>query len=334
MPQDFLHRFPRLAHSLVPTPFHKLEALSEELGVNICCKRDDLTGFGFGGNKTRKLDFLVAEALSLHATDLVATGGVQSNFCRMAAAYASREGLPCHLVLGGLGAEAARGGNLLLDRLYGARLHFVDSDDWADWEAEAERVSQQLRNMERSPFRIPIGGSTPVGALGYALAFREILDDASRLGVTVGAIVHACSSGGTQAGLLAGRAQAAWTGAVRGIGVAKTGAQLAGDVLTLARATATLLDADVHEGDVHVDDRWAGDAYGTPTREGREAQHLFARLEGLVLDDVYTAKAAAGLIGMCRAGDFTPADTVVFLHTGGSPHVFAGYEGAADPPEA
>lgn len=327
MPHALLPRMARLHRSLVPTPFHHLDALSAYLGANIWCKRDDLTGFGFGGNKTRKLDFLIAEAVAAGATDIITTGGVQSNFCRMTAAYAARERIACHLVLGGAGAAASRGGNLALDALFGAKLSLVETDDWSEWEAEAAAVAQRLRNDDRKPWRLPIGGSTPVGAMGYVHAMLELLGDAARAGLEITDIVHASSSGGTQAGLLAGAALAGWRGRVHGIAVAKSEVQLAGEVRSLRSETLALTDwegdADAAGAVVSVDERWIGEAYAVPSREGREAQSVFARFEGIVLDDVYTAKAAAALVGMCRAGEFDDDALIVFLHTGGSPQLFA-----------
>ncbi|MBL0175114.1 MAG: pyridoxal-phosphate dependent enzyme [Ignavibacteria bacterium] len=311
-------------YSLLPTPFHRLPVLSRELGIDLWCKRDDLTGFGFGGNKTRKLDFLLAEAQEQGATDLIAVGGVQSNFCRIAAAYAARAGLRCHLVLGGSDAHRARGGNLALDALFGAELLMVDTDEWTAWEMRASALAAGLAARGLRPYSMPIGGSTPTGALGYAAAMRELLDDAARAGASITTIVHASSSGGTQAGLLAGAAEAGWEGRIIGIEVAKSPEPFRPRVLQLAAATAERLGTRAPGADeVVLDPRWIGEAYATPSPAGREAQQLFARREGIVLDDVYTAKAAAGLIGLAKQGELARNETVVFLHTGGSPQFFS-----------
>ncbi len=314
---------PDITRSLLPTPFHRLERLSEYLGADVYCKRDDLTGFGFGGNKTRKLDYLVSEALRRNATDLIAVGAVQSNFCRMAAAYASASGLNCHLVLGGKEPPAYTG-NLLLDALFGAELYFVESDRWDDWEYKAAETENTLRNEGRRPYRMPIGGSTPTGARGYVAAFGEILRDAGDANVEISEIVHASSSGGTQAGLVVGQVRHEWKGRVIGVSVAWPADVLRGIVVRLARETAVAAGGEIDEPPVLVDDRWIGEGYAIPTAEGSEAQRLFARLEGIILDDVYTAKAAAALIGRCRAGEIGKGGVVVFLHTGGSPGLFAG----------
>ena len=314
---------PRNRLSLLPTPLHRLDRLSDLLGINLFCKRDDLTGFGFGGNKTRKLDFLLGAARQAGATDLVAPGGVQSNFCRITAAYAAREGLGCHLVLGGSAEHDGDNGNLRLDRLFGAAIHRVRSDDWNDWEAVVRTISEGLIAEGREPYPMPVGGSSPIGACGYVEAMGELLRDAETLGIAVDLILHATSSAGTQAGLLAGKQMTRWPGRVLGIAVAKSKTQLGREVLALARRVAELPGVHIPEAIVEVDDRFIGAGYAQPTGEAQEAQELFARHEGIVLDGVYTAKAAAGLIALCRDGEIAPGSMVVFIHTGGSPHVFA-----------
>lgn len=312
-----------LSLSLLPTPFHRLERLSEHLGVDIWCKRDDLTGFGAGGNKTRKLDYLFADALDRKATDVIAVGGVQSNFCRMACAYAARLKMRCHLVLGGQQAAQTSTGNVLLDQLFGASIYRVSSDDWFEWERQSQELEDELNNAGAETYRLLIGGSTPLGALGYVNAMQELLDDARNASIAISRIVHASSSGGTQAGLLVGAARESWKGRIHGIGVAKSMGELADDIQRLAMETAKLAGVEFGDASVHVDTRWIGPAYATPSPEGKEAQQLFARLEGIVLDDVYTSKAAAGLIGMCRMNEIGSRESVVFLHTGGSPQLFA-----------
>jgi L-cysteate sulfo-lyase len=319
---SLLSFLPRVRRSLLPTPFHRLENLSRLLGIGLYCKRDDLTGFGFGGNKTRKMDFLLAAAKAAGATDLVAPGGVQSNFCRIAAAYAARERLGCHLILGGSEEHDSVNGNVRLDHLFGATLHRIHSDDWFEWEAKVNAVSEQLIAEGREPFPMPVGGSSPIGACGYVEAMEELLADAARKELSVDVVLHATSSGGTQAGLLVGKQMTRWPGRVLGMAVAKSSVQLKQEVLSLARRTAQVPGVHVPEGIVEVDDRFLGAGYAVPTGEARKAQELFAREEGIVLDAVYTAKAAAGLIALCREGEIAPGSTAVFIHTGGSPQVF------------
>jgi 1-aminocyclopropane-1-carboxylate deaminase/D-cysteine desulfhydrase-like pyridoxal-dependent ACC family enzyme len=227
-------------------------------------------------------------------------------------------------VLGAADAHRSRGGNLTLDQLFGAQLTLLNSDDWNAWEQCASSLTETLRSKGRQPYRMPIGGSTVTGASGYAAAMDELLADADRHGLSIGTLIHASSSGGTQAGLLAGKARRSWPGRIIGIEVAKATDPLAARVVELAQGVAARIGASHPDaGDVHLDARWIGEAYAMPSVEGREAQQLFARLEGIVLDDVYTAKAAAGLIGMVRRGEIAEGETVVFLHTGGSPQVFA-----------
>ena len=314
---------PRVHHSLLPTPLQRLEKLSRILGINLYCKRDDLTGFGFGGNKTRKMDFLIGAARTGGATDLVAPGGVQSNFCRIVAAYAAKEGLGCHLVLGGSEKTNSENGNIRLDRLFGATIHRVYTDEWDEWEAVSARISESLIAEGREPYPLAIGGSTSVGACGYVEAMGEILKDTQERGISIDAILHATSSGGTQAGLIVGKQWLRWPGRIIGIAVAKNSARLEAEIIALARRTAELPGVHVPADMVDVDDRFIGSGYAQPTAGAKEAQELFARHEGIVLDNVYTAKAAAGLIAMCRNGQLATGCTVLFLHTGGSPEVFA-----------
>jgi 1-aminocyclopropane-1-carboxylate deaminase/D-cysteine desulfhydrase-like pyridoxal-dependent ACC family enzyme len=317
-----LNRIPYLGRSILPTPLHRLGGLSRDLGIDLWCKRDDMTAFGFGGNKTRKLDYLVAQALNHGATDLIGIGAVQSNFCRMAAAYASVKGLGCTLVLGGT-AQRRGTGNHLLSELFGAECTYVESDDWNDWAAAAERVSSHYAARNRVPFLMPVGGSTPTGALGYVRGFFEMMEDFLRADLTPAAIYHATSSAGTHAGLITGKAAHNWHGEIRAVAVAKNKKQLHDETAELASRCGALLDVDVHPESIHVDETHAGAGYAIETDEAREAQELFARREGMVLDMVYTAKAAAGLIADARSGKIPQGACVVFLHTGGSPEVFA-----------
>ncbi len=230
--------------SLLPTPLYKLESISKEFLVNIYCKRDDLTGFGFGGNKTRKLDFLIADALKKNADTLIAVGANQSNFCRIAAAAGIANGLEAHLVLGGAKPKKPTG-NLLLDHIFGARMHHVNSNNWNYWEETAKRLMQKLIKEGRKVYFLPVGGSTPIGALGYAQAFSEIMDDSRRLGISFDAIIHASSSCGTQAGLIAGKELSKWQGKIIGMGVAKNKEILTEEIYDLARQTGKLIGTKV-----------------------------------------------------------------------------------------
>jgi L-cysteate sulfo-lyase len=319
--QEKLKPYSRLHNSLLPTPIHRLDSLSEKYDVNVYCKRDDLTGFGFGGNKTRKLDFLLAEACDIGCDTLIAIGANQSNFCRMAAAYGVACGLNVHLVLGGK-EPAHPTGNLRLDHLLDVTCHHVDSTDWDTWAKEAEKLETELTSQGKKVYRMPVGGSTPRGALGYVDAFVEIMADQSRLGVEFNAFMHASSSAGTQAGLVVGRAMAGWPGSIIGINVAKPQDELKKEVLDLATATAAEMNVKINSADIIADDSYIGEGYAIRTPGCEEAVALFARKMGIFLDYVYTGKAAAGLIDYLRKGRFDKGTNVLFIHTGGNIELF------------
>jgi L-cysteate sulfo-lyase len=319
--QEKLKSFPILHNSLLPTPVHKLDYLSDEYGVNVYCKRDDLTGFGFGGNKTRKLDFLLPEALGLGCDTLIAIGANQSNFCRAAATYGVASGMEVHLVLGGKEPENPTG-NLRLDHILGVACHHFDSTDWDSWEHEAEKLEKKLTSQGKKVYRMPIGGSTSRGALGYVDAFSEIMADQSRLGIQFDAIIHASSSAGTQAGLVVGQAISDWRGSIIGISVAKPQAIQEEDVLELARATATEVNACVDRSNIIAEDNYLGPGYAIRTPGCEEAVSLFAQRLGIFLDYVYTGKAAAALIDYLRKGRFDNGANLLFIHTGGNIELF------------
>lgn len=319
--QESLRPFPRLHNSLLPTPVHRLDYLSDEYGVNVYCKRDDLTGFGFGGNKTRKLDYLLPHALSQGCDTLIAIGANQSNFCRMAAAYGVAGNMEVHLILGGKEPENATG-NLRLDHLLEVACHHVDSSDWDTWAHEAEKLERELTSQGKKVYRMPVGGSTSRGALGYVDAFSEIIADQSRLGVEFDTIIHASSSAGTQAGLVVGQAVSGWCGSIIGISVAKPQAIQEKDVLHLARTTAAEIDACVDPSSIVVDDGYVGEGYAVVTPNCEKAVALFAQRLGIFLDYVYTGKAAAALIDYLQKGRFDNDANVLFIHTGGNIELF------------
>lgn len=313
----------RLSIGLAPTPVEHLERLSRHLGgPQIYMKRDDYTGFALGGNKVRKLEFLVAEALDQGADTLVTVGGVQSNHCRQTAAVAARFGLRCHLVLteGALDTpDFNHNGNVLLDRLTGAVLHFVGNVP--DRQAALTAVCDEVRSGGGRPHAIPLGGSSALGSLGYIAALQEMrgqvaLADFSAIVVTTG-------SGGTHAGLAAGLAVLGHPTGLIGISCAATAAVNRPRIAALSREVLDLLDhRDIPTPEIEVDEDNIGEGYGKITDGGLEAIRLCAALEGIFLDPVYTGKAMAGLIGMIRAGRFAPRSKVLFIHTGGSPALF------------
>ena len=318
---------PRLSLAHLPTPLEPLDRLSAELGgPRILVKRDDCSGLGLGGNKTRKLEFLMAEARAQGADTVISTGGIQSNHVRQTAAAAAKLGLACELVLTRVvpwgGADYELSGNIQLDRLFSARLHLHDGD--TDRAAAMEALAEALRREGRTPFVIPTGGSNTTGALGYAAAALELHRQLAELDLRAGAIVHATSSGGTQAGLTAGFAALDPSVEIIGIDVDAHPAAVLAEVRRLAHAVWDRLglDGQVPEAAFRLESGHAGAAYGLPTPEMRDAVRLSARLEGLLLDPVYSGKAMAGLVALIAAGRFSAADHVVFLHTGGMPALF------------
>jgi 1-aminocyclopropane-1-carboxylate deaminase/D-cysteine desulfhydrase-like pyridoxal-dependent ACC family enzyme len=310
----------------LPTPLEPGPILRG--GSRLWVKRDDLTGLGGGGNKARKLDYLCGEAVAVGAGSLVTVGAAQSNHCRMTAAAGARLGLETHLVLSGDRPDEATG-NQLLSMLFGAQLHFSGAEEshWGELEIAREAVSDHLVAEGLSPYAIPIGGSTAVGALGYAAAFLELLDQCETAGVRPSHVVFTSSSGGTHAGLLAGRAAAAHAGrdvpGVVAIGVAKGVNVGRPDIAELANRTLTLMQstAIVAHEDVDVDARWMGDDYAVPTAAGDAAISWAARHGGWLLDRTYSGKGMSGLLGLAAEGRF--GSDVVFVHTGGWPALFA-----------
>jgi D-cysteine desulfhydrase family pyridoxal phosphate-dependent enzyme len=290
--------------------------------ANIFCKRDDMTGFAFGGNKTRKLEFLISDALKKNADTLIGIGGVQSNFCRIASAAGAKYGLDVHLVLGGSKKPEKATGNLLLDKLFGAKTHFIESDDWNDWEKCAKELYNSLTKKGKKVYWMPIGGSSSVGAMGYVKAFYEIVNDCKRMKIDFDYILHATASAGTQSGLIVGAQLNNWNGKIIGFGVSKNKKQLQKEIIKLSGEVAKSLGVKIYDKNVIVDDDFLGEKYGALTNEGIEAVNIFAKQEGIMLDYVYSGKAASGLIGYLRTKKFKKNVNIIFLHTGGNIHLF------------
>lgn len=304
-----------LAH--LPTPLERLDRLSHHLnGPEILIKRDDLTGLATGGNKTRKLEFLVAEAEKQGSDHLVTNGSAQSNHCRQTAAAAARRGLGCSLVLNGHDPGRYTG-NLLLDRLLGAHLFWAEDRPVADTVAE---VVAELEAMGRTPYTIPLGGSNVVGVTGYVLAMQELKEQLQEQRQNIDFIVFATASGGTQAGIVLGAHVYDLHARVLGISVQNPAAMQAVNVSALATATATHLGlGTISVSDrVEVNEDYVGEGYAIVSDAEREAIRMVAGLEGIVLDPVYTGRAMAGLIDLIRWGAFTRGQTVLFWHTGGT----------------
>lgn len=320
-------RFPRYSLCHQPTPIEAMPRLSAHLGgPELWIKRDDCTGLATGGNKTRKLEFLVGEALRDGADMLVTQGAVQSNHVRQTAAAACKVGMKCHVLLErrvpGRDASYEVTGNVLLDTLFGATHEFRPPG--LDMNAEAEAVADNLRAEGRKPYFIPGGGSNPTGALGYANCAQEIADHCENTGQRFDWLVMATGSTGTQAGLVAGFHAMGYGLPVMGVSVRQPHDRQVDAVHGLTSRTLENLGADpIEKAQIHVDDGYVGEGYGIPAPSTFEAIHLTAQQEGILLDPVYSAKGMAGLIGLIRQNFFKPKDRVLFLHTGGSTALFA-----------
>jgi len=306
----------QLAH--LPTPIEALPLLSKMLGgPQLFIKRDDLTGLGFGGNKTRKLEYLAADALARGCQTLISTGAVQSNHCRQVAAAAARLGLGCILVLAGEKPGQPQG-NLYLDLLSGAEVIFAPKDQRDRALAE---VTKHAEAQNRKPYLIPYGGSNAIGAMGYRQAMHELHEQ----DLNPDWIVFATSSGGTQAGMLLGARETGSCAKILGISVDKPAQELSETIAGIANAGAELLQLETrfHPEEILVNDAYCSAGYGVLTAAEKEAILLFARQEAILLDPVYTGRAAAGLLDLIRHGFFKADEKVLFWHTGGTPALFA-----------
>jgi D-cysteine desulfhydrase family pyridoxal phosphate-dependent enzyme len=309
----------RLHFAHLPTPIEALPRLSDALGgPRLAIKRDDQTGLAFGGNKTRKLEFLVAEARDQGAKTLISGGALQSNHCRQTAAAAARFGFKCILVLTGDMAEQPSG-NLFLDELFGAEI--VHVAERKDRDRILQETFDRAAKEGMKPYLVPYGGSNPTGALGYAFAIKELVEQ----NVHTDWIVFATSSGGTQAGLLLGQRVFGYKGRVLGISVDESEEWLKEHVSDLALLASEKMGKRIEftPHDVLANANYCSAGYGVLTEPEREAIRLFATCEGLLLDPVYTGRAAAGMIDLIRKGFFKKDETVLFLHTGGQPALFA-----------
>jgi len=325
---DRLAALPRVPLAPLPTPLEEAPRLARALAAagaapRILIKRDDLTGLAMGGNKVRKLEYHLGEALSEGCDVLVTTGAIQSNHCRVTAAAARKAGLEAVLVLRPGESEAVQG-NLLLDHLLGSRVRIAAAPDPATMEGTVAEELDALRRRGRKPYLVPKGASTPLGAAAYLAAFLELSHQAASQGVAVSAVVFSTGSGGTHAGLAAGAAVEAGSVDVLGVSDGASRADLAPIVSDLVRGLAARLDITlaVPTETVVVLEEYGG-TYGVPTPACLEAIRLTARAEGLILDPVYTGKAMAGLIDLVRQRRWRNDQAVVFWHTGGQPALFA-----------
>lgn len=322
-----LSAFPRISLGHLPTPLEPMDRLSEALGgPRIWVKRDDCTGLSSGGNKTRKLEYLMAEALQQKATCIITQGATQSNHARQTAAASARLGLPCHILLedrtGSTQTEYNYNGNVLLDQLHGATI--AKRPGGADMAAEMISLAEQLSTNGEQPYIIPGGGSNTTGALGYVNCAAELTEQAVQTGLKIDALVHATGSSGTQGGLVTGLCAIQSDIHLLGIGVRAPQEKQEQMVHDLANSTMDRLGMGlvVPREAVRANCDYVGPGYGLPTDGMRAAVSMLARLEGLLFDPVYSGKGLDGLIDLVKKGYFDDMDNVVFLHTGGSAALF------------
>ncbi len=331
-----LSRFPRVHFAHLPTPLEPLTNLSKVLGgPNIWIKRDDCTGLAGGGNKTRKLEFLMADAIDQGADTVITQGATQSNHARQTAAIATKMGMQCHILLedrtGSEDVDYNYNGNVLLDQLYNAHLQKFPAG--TDMNAAMDELADQLRNDGKIPYIIPGGGSNHIGALGYVNCALEILYQANTAALKIDHVIHATGSAGTQAGLVTGFGGSNSLIPVLGIGVRVSQEIQENNVFKLAERTAEYLGISgaVKREQVMANCEYVGEGYGIPAASTMEAIQLFARTESILLDPVYSGKGAAGLIDLVRKGQFEKGENIVFIHTGGAQALF-GYREAFDFP--
>ncbi len=321
MPDPFaaLRDRPRVRLTGLPTPLEAAPRLARELGVEVWIKRDDVGSLGLVGNKVRKLEFTLGDALAQGAETVITLGAPQSNHARATASAAARLGLKAVLVMGGERPAGPPTGNLLLDALFGAEVIYAGTQEWAQLAAAVEAAALERENA----YALPAGGSSPAGALGFLAAYEELLDQLESAGIRPRHVYHASTSGGTHAGLMAGHALAGRGPRPVGFDVGQIVPDARGLVTWLANEAGALIGADLAltAEDAHLDLSQIGDGYGAFTQAGIEAIGLLARTEGILLDPVYSAKGMAGLIADARAGRVE--GPVVFWHTGGGPSLFA-----------
>ena len=321
------NQIPRVQISHTPTPLEFVPRLSEHLGRNIYVKRDDCTGLAGGGNKTRKLEYLIADARAKGADTLITIGGLQSNHARQTAAAAAKFGFDCELILQDIEgislSDYSTNGNILLDKLFGCKIHHLAVEQ--DCDEYARQLVAQLETKNKVPYLIPIGGSNVVGSLGYVRCANEIIEQISEQSYPITQIVLATGSAGTQAGLLAGLIDAGCDIPVLGITVSQSALEqnvlvnnLLEDVLVRLE-----LDKNLAKERVQSNSDYYGDGYGIATTAMISAVKHCAQLEGLLFDPVYTGKAMAGLFDLCNRDYFAVNDHILFLHTGGSQGLFA-----------
>ena len=309
---------PKVHFAHLPTPVHKLERLTEELGgPDLWIKRDDLTGHAFGGNKIRKLEYLIADAQANKTDTLVTAGAVQSNHCRQTAGAAARFGMDCVLVLEGR-QKAEPAGNVLLDLLFGAEISWAQD---RELKQALQETFDSVAQSERTPYLVPFGGSNPIGSAGYVEAMGEFLDQ----GIEIDRIITPVTSGGTLAGLLAGAQIHGFEGEITAIRIGRYEGSVHEKLAVHAKETAALFgeQIEVDPNEIDVREAYMVPGYAVLTDLERDAITTFARLEGILLDPVYTGRTAGGMLDLIRSGQIGSSERVLFWHTGGTPALFA-----------
>ena len=317
--QQVLAEFPNANISIAPTPIYKLSRLSARLGSNIFIMREDLTGFAIGGNKNRKLDYLIGDAVRMSADTLITMKA--SSFSRNAAAAGKVFGLDVHVILAGTESDQNTHSQALF-RQFDAFLHYAESESPEAIAVKYEEVVDDLRKRNRVVYQLHPGGSDSIGALGYINAFDQIVQYTGKTGIHFDKIFHSTGSTATQVGLLLGNSISAYDTAIIGMAASQKASVQRERVCELARATADLLEISFDDSDVVIDDRFIGPGYAIESEEGRNAAKLFAVLEGVLLDSVYTGKAAAGLIQYAADRELGESENVLFIHTGGNSDLF------------
>ena len=319
------HNLPKASLGYFPTPLIELTRLSKTLGgPNIYMKRDDNTGLALGGNKTRKLEYIMGDALAKGADTVITAGAIQSNHCRQTAGAAASLGLECHLVLGGEEPEQPQG-NLLLDKVYGCHIHWTGENRKGE---DIPALVAQLKAEGKKPYVIPYGGSNELGAIAFIEAYKELNAQREALKVDFSHIIFASSSGATHAGLMLGNKMLETYSQIVGINIDKgemDKVPFDEHIVSLANSTAQLIAADYQftADDLILNSDYVGDGYGVIGELEKEAIALTAQNEGILLDPVYTGRAMGGLIDMIRTGQIKATDNVLFWHTGGAPALFA-----------
>lgn len=314
---------PRIPLTIIPTPIQAVPRFSEAVGgPEIYIKRDDNTGLALGGNKARKLEYLMADAVAKGADVVLTEGGLQSNHARMTAAAACKLGMKAVLVLKGKEIAEYRG-NLILDRILGAEIVLADPDGPLTRREILLQKAEELKAQGMNPYVISTGGSVGLGAMGYIQCAKEIIEESKAIGIEFDWVVHPIGSGGTQAGLLAGKR--IFGGGFEVFGIAADNEDFAPEIHKIAREIGEILEFDfaVAPEEIHLNYDYYGPAYGVPSAESVEAMKLLARTEGIIVGPIYTGKALAGMIDLIKKGTFKTGEKILFIHTGGTPENFA-----------